>query len=112
MKGIGELHILESKREALKTLEIGIDSPEALKEYGGKMQEKVDKDAEGVKKDTGTELNEVVLDYTTSTKMPESEIAELRRKFGVDNRIHESFGKVDRAAEFAKGKIGTAAGLQ
>jgi ABC-type microcin C transport system permease subunit YejB len=83
-----------------------VNSPEALKEYGEEMQEKVDKDADEAKKDTDTELNEVVLDYTTSTKMPEGEISELRRKFGVDNRIHESFGKVDRAAALAKQEIG------
>lgn len=111
MKGIGELGILESKKEVLKTPEIGIDSHEALKEYGKEMQGKVDRDAERVKKDTGTELNEVILNHTSSTNMPKSEIAELRLKSGVDRRIRESFGKVARSAAFAKEKIGQAAQL-
>lgn len=112
MKGIGELHILESRKEILKSPEIKIDTPEALLEHGKKRQEDVRMRAEEVEADTNAELNEVVEDFTVSSKMPEDEVFELRRKLGVDNRIHESFGKVARAAAFAKQEIGAAAGLQ
>jgi hypothetical protein len=106
--------------EAIKTGEqigekregsVEVDSPEALLEYGQKRQGDVSVRAEEIKKDTGTELNEVIEDFTVSSKMPEGEVFELRRKSGVDNRIHESFGKVDRAAAFAIGEIGQVARL-
>jgi hypothetical protein len=107
--------------EAIKTGEqigekregsVDVDSPEALLEYGQKRQEDVSVRAEEIKKDTGTELNEVIEDFTVSSKMPEGEVFELRRKSGVDNRIHESFGKVDRAAALAKQEIGVSANIQ
>lgn len=110
MKDIGELHILEkSTEDAPRTPEIGIDSPEALMQFGEKKKEAVRTRAEETKKNTSAELNEVVEDYVISTAMPESEISELRRTSGVDIRIQESFGKVDRAAALAEQEIGAAA---
>jgi hypothetical protein len=96
---------LGEKREG----SVEVDSPEALLEYGKKRQKDVRVRAEEVKADTGAELNEVIEDFTGSSRMPESEVFELRRKSGVDNRIHESFGKVDRAAALAKQEIDTVA---
>jgi phage terminase large subunit-like protein len=110
MKDIGELHILEKSPEAAPhTSEIEIDSMEALMQFGEKKKEAVRTRAQETKKNTSAELNEVVEDYVTSTSMPESEISELRRRSGVDIRIQESFGKVDRAAALAEQEIGTAA---
>ena len=84
---------------------VEVDSQERLVRWGEKRIEDVEYKAKETKGDTDTELNEVIEDFTVSSRMPESEVFELRRKSGVDNRIHESFGKVDRAATFTEQEI-------
>ncbi|MEK9151063.1 MAG: hypothetical protein AAB547_00335 [Patescibacteria group bacterium] len=105
MKGIGELHILESKEAVPRTPEIGIDSPEALMQFGEKMRTQVRIEAINVKRDTDTELNDVC----AATKLPKQTLYVLRREFDIDGKIGQSFQRVDALAAATEQEISVAA---
>jgi hypothetical protein len=102
--------------EAIKTSEelgekregsVEVDSPEALMQFGEKIQEEVWVQNDKSKANTTAGLNEVVKHSFASGRISESTMSELLKP--VNREIQESFGKVDRAAALAEQEIGQVA---